>query len=210
MTSHTFPRKPNDTRLKSGNDRLSPIKNAPKEAYPVKKNNFFEARPMNEGEQSGYSPKNGIKNATFKEWNTKIKDIDHSSPWRRPSGKLVKEYWNQNEPSNPYNATWTRFILKTHFDIKLEQSENQYNGPKWKIRRLKNVRIGKSKERQAGFEDGSPQDPNKQMTKKVQEPLARFKKPGSFNDYQLQDHLQQQSNYSLQPDMNLVYKPQVI
>lgn len=208
--SHAFHQKPNESRLKSVNDRLSPIKTVGRETYPIKTNNFFDTKTIDEGEPDNHSPMNDIKNATFKEWNPKIKDIDHSSPWRRPSGKLVKEYWNKNEPSNPYNATWTRFILKTHFDIKLDQTDNQRNGSKWKVRRLKNTRLGETKERRGGSEGTSPQDLSKQMIQKLQEMPAGFRRPTSFHGYQPQSNSQQQDNYFLQPDINLVHKSQVI
>lgn len=42
------------------------------------------------------------------------------------------------DTSNPYNATWTRMVLKNHFDVSMETADDN-QGFKWKIRRIKNV-----------------------------------------------------------------------
>ena len=73
---------------------------------------------------------------------------DNSVFQKRESGKGDFKIQNGKtlqpaDPNNPYGPNWTKMVLRNHFDVSMETADESH-GFKWKIRRIKNLRLKKS------------------------------------------------------------------
>ena len=72
--------------------------------------------------------------------------------------------------NNPYDIFWTKKVLKNHYDIQLD-IQNDDNGPKWKIRKIKNIK--KRLNRSPGSANNIEENGDDQMSNVLRQKKAK-------------------------------------
>ena len=118
---------------------------------PIKNKNNSTASEINQGnEMKGSSPFYERENIFHKK--RESSETGTNNNYRSVGNEYVspqssiKAKRRESGDRNPYNPNWTRWILKTHFDVKLERYEEGVGAAKWKVRRYKNTKDQNNRE----------------------------------------------------------------